>query len=241
MSELNDVQAEILKLSRLLEREPASLEYLRDVPPAELRRLREGITDRLFDAHGAALGRLAAASRLLPIGVLAMIAERAFGPVVAALIAGLIEPARAIEVAGKLPTAFLADVAVHLDPRRASEVIAGIAPGRIAEVTRELAERSEYVTIGRFVGQLSPDSTVAAVEAMDAATVLQVTFVAEDKDRLDDLIGVLDEDRMQELLDVADRAGLWDELLDLLGRLSEPRRSRYRQLAAEHGAARPPG
>lgn len=229
----------MLKLARLLSRDPDDLAYLLEVPAADIRALRGQVTDVLFDSHSHALGRLAAASRLLPVAVIARIAERTLGAVVTARIAGMIEPGRAIDVASKLSTVFLADVATHLDPRRASEVIAGIPPARIAEVTRELARRHEFVTIGRFVGRLGDEATVAAVGAMDATTVLEASFVAEEKDRLDYLIGVLDEDRLGELLDVAARAGLWTELLDLLDRLSEPLRSRYLELAAARGAARP--
>jgi hypothetical protein len=237
MSEATDIHAETLKLARLLDRDPDDLAFLTDAPSQDIRRLREQVTDLLFDAHGQALGRLAAASRLLPVGVIAMIAERTFGPVLAARIAGLLEPSRAIEVAAKLPTLFLADVAVHIDPRRASEVIAGIPPSQIHEVTGELARRAEFVTIGRFVGHLRPAATAAALDAMDATTILQVTFVAEDKDRLDQLIGAVDEDRLAELLDAAAQAGLWNELLELFSHLDEPLRRRYLELAAARGVA----
>jgi hypothetical protein len=239
VSESTDVQAEILKLARLLSREPDELAYLEPATAADIRQLREQVTDRLFDAQGPALGRLAAASRVLPVTLIAIIAERAFGPVVAARIAGMLEPSRAVEVAAKLPTVFLADVATHIDPRRTSEVIAGIPATQIAEVTRELARRGEFVTIGRFVGRLEAEATAAAIGVMDAATILHVTFVAEDKDRLDRLIGALGEDRLPEVLDAAARAGLWSELLDLFGRLPEPWRGRYLELAASRGAAHP--
>jgi hypothetical protein len=116
-------QAEILKLARLLRLDPGQLAYPDAVPADDVRVLREQITDILFTAHSHALGRLAAASRLLPIRVVATIGETAFGTVLSARIAGLLDPARAVEMADALPIEFLADVAVELDPRRASEVI----------------------------------------------------------------------------------------------------------------------
>jgi hypothetical protein len=173
----------------------------------------------------------------LPVGLIALIAERALGPVLVAQLAGMLEPSRAIEVATKLPAPFLADVAVHIDPRRAGEVIVGIPADRIVEVARELANRAEYVTIGRFLGRLSTDASVAALEVMDARTVLQATFVAEDDAQLDEVAVLLPEQRLAELLDVAAAESLWDELLEFLGRLSEPRRTRYLELAAARGAA----
>lgn len=146
-------------LARLLRRDPTELEYLLEVPANDLAALRERVTDVLFDAHGQLLGRLAAASKLLPIGVVATIGERAFGPVLAARVAGLLEPSRAVEMAVKLPVAFLADIAVELDPRRASAVIGQIPASQIAAITPALISRGEHVTMGRFVGRLSPGSS----------------------------------------------------------------------------------
>jgi hypothetical protein len=237
VSRATAARAEVLKLARLLGREADSLGYLLEADPAELRELRDQITEVLFDAHSQALGRLAAASRLLPVSLIALIAERALGPVLVAQLAGMLEPSRAVEVASKLSTPFLSDVAVHIDPRRAGEVIVGIPSNQIVEVAAELSRRAEYVTLGRFLGRLSTEASVAALKVMDAETMLQATFVAEDDDQLDEVVALLPEDRLGELLDVAASAGLWEEVLELFGRLSEPRRTQYLELAAARGAA----
>jgi hypothetical protein len=149
-------RAEILKLARLLHCPPERMSYLEGVPPGDIRVLREQVTDMLFSADDATLRRLAAASRLLPVSLVAMMGERAFGPVLSARIAGLLEPARAVDVAAKLPVPFLADVAAELDPRRATAVIAGIGPEQVAAVTRELAGRGEFVTMGGGDHRLDP-------------------------------------------------------------------------------------
>ena len=119
-------RAEMRKLARILERDPGQLAYLEQLSLEELRSLRERVTEYLWSAHGSTLNRLAAASRLLPSAVSATISERAFGPLLSARMAGLVEPSRAVDIAGRLSPTFLADVAVELDPRRASAVIAGI-------------------------------------------------------------------------------------------------------------------
>lgn len=54
------VQAEIVKLARLLGSEPDALEYLAKVQERDLRKLREQATDRLYDADRAQLERAAA-------------------------------------------------------------------------------------------------------------------------------------------------------------------------------------
>jgi hypothetical protein len=228
-----DVQAEILKLARVLGCEPASLGYLKDVPAADIRTLREQVTDVLFSAHSNSLGRVAAASKLLPIRVVAAIGERAFGPMLSARIAGLLDPNRAVEMAITMPIPFLADVAVELDPRRASAVITRIPPERIALITRELLRREEYVTMGRFVGHLADGSVQAAVGEMDEHTLLCVAFVLENKDGLDELIDMLPSGGLDRIVEVAAREGLWVEALDLLSHLSEERRGEI----ARHASA----
>jgi hypothetical protein len=220
MSETLEARAELLKLSRLLCRDPDDLDYLEGTPSAELRLLREQITDVLFDAHGLALTRLASGSRLLPVALVATLGEKVFGPVLSARVAGLLEPSRAVEMASRMPVAFLADVAIELDPRRASEVISRIPPEQVAAITRELIAREEYVTMGRFVGHLGTDSIIAAVSAIDDPQLLPVAFVLESKERLKDLIGVLPSERLDGIIEAAAHADLWPEVLDLFGHLT---------------------
>lgn len=173
-------EAEILKLARLLGREPEQLVYLEAVAANDLRTLREQITETLFTAHEARLRRMAAASRLLPTGLVASLGQSTFGAMLSARIAGLLDVDRAVEIGGKMRTEFLADVAIELDPRRASEVIAGIPPRQIHEITAELARREEYVTMGRFVGHLSDDALSAALDALDDEALSKTMFVTED-------------------------------------------------------------
>jgi hypothetical protein len=217
--------AETMKLARLLGCEPARLEYLERLAPEDLRTLRDGVTEALYDAHGGALTRLAAASRLLPAGLTATIGHRAFGPLLSARLAGLLDPDKAVDVAGKLPPAFLADVAVELDPRRADDLIANIAPGLIGQVTAELVARREYVTMGRFVGHLSDEAIDAALGTMDDEAILQVAFLLEDRGQLSRLLGHLSPGRAKGIIAAAAQAGLWLEALDLLNHLSESQRA----------------
>jgi hypothetical protein len=220
-----EARAEIVKLARLLERDPDSLSYLSDVPASDLLAFRERVTDRLFDAQGGALQRLARASRVLPVGLLATLGERTFGPLLCARFAALIEPARAVEVAAKLPTAFLADVAVELDPRRTQDVIAQIPTADVAAVAHELAGRLEYVALGRFVGNVSEEALREAVAGIDDAALLQIAFVLENKDSLDALADILGVERLAGIVRAAEGSGLEVEGLDLLSALSPEHRA----------------
>lgn len=233
------LRPEILKLARLLRCEPERLAYLDEVPPDDLRALREQVTDLLFTANEGTLRRLAAASRLLPTGLVALMGEHAFGPLLAARIAGLLEPHRAIEVAERLPTPFLASVAVELDPRRVNEVIAGIPPGQVAEISAELTARREYVAMGRFVSHLPPASLQAAVGALSDGDLLRTAFVMEDKDRLEELADALGEDRLDGLIEAAESEQLWTEALDLVSHLSPERKTALAERAQARGVMVP--
>jgi hypothetical protein len=228
-------QAEVLKLARLLNRDPDELAYLDEIPAADIRQLRDQVTDVLFDGQSHALARLVAAGKLLPVGVTATIGQRAFGPVLSARIAGRLDPKRAVEVADRMPIPFLADVAIELDPRRARDVITRIPPERIAQVSGELVRRGEYVTMGRFVGQLPDEAVRAAVSAMDDASLLRVAFVLESKEGLDDLVAMLPPERLDSVIDAASREQLWVEALDLLASLAPEHRAELAERAGEHG------
>jgi len=223
-ADLLQAHAEVMKLARLLGREPDELAYLEQLPADDLLALRDSVTETLYDANGGSLGRLAAASRLLPAGLTATIGQRAFGPLLSARLAGLLDTDKAVDVAGRLPPPFLADVAVELDPRRASDLIAAIAPALIGQVTAELVARREYVTMGRFVGHLSDAAIVAALAAMDDEAVLRTAFVIEDRSQLSRLFAKLPKDRSSGVLAAAADEGLWLEALDLLNHLHKRQR-----------------
>jgi hypothetical protein len=238
MSAALQARAEVLKLARLLGRDPSSLGYLEAVPVADLAALREQVTDRLFDANGKALARLAGASRVLPTGVLATLGERAFGPFLCARFAGLLDPARAVDVASKLSPEFLADVAVELDPRRATDVIGRIPAAQVASVTRELAAREEYVALGRFVGHIDDEALRAALGEMDDRVLLQTAFVLEGDGGLDELADVIGSERLVGVVRAGEESELWAEGLELLAGLRPAQRAAIVALLTDDERAR---
>lgn len=219
-------QAEILKLARVLGADPARFGYLEKVDPRELQKLRDQVTDVLFDTNLVALQRMAGASKLIPGPILAKIAEKVFGPLLCARVAGVVEPSRGIDIAKRLSPAFLADVAVELDPRRTTEIIAGIPTRMIAGVAGELIRREDWITIGRFVGHL-PDATVSAsLQVIPNPALLQVAFVLDDKSRIENIIGLLPGSRFDGIVRAAADQDLWSPLLDLLDHLRPETRAK---------------
>jgi hypothetical protein len=193
--------AEIRKLARVLGVPPERLAYLRDVPVADLRALREKATTALFDAHLGVLERMAGASKLLPVPVLAKIAERVFGPLLSARIAGLVDVHRGVDIAKRLDPRFLADVAAELDPRRAAGIIAGLPAPIVVKVASELARREDWITIARFVDHL-PDSTItASLDAIPDEALPEVASMLDDPSRVHYIADLLPEHRLDGLRD----------------------------------------
>jgi len=219
-------EAEILKLARVLGVAPERLAYLARVDAGDLQAFRAQVTDTLFDANAAVLQRMALAARVLPGGVLAKIAEKVFGPLLCARIAGLVDVARGVDVAKRLSPRFLAEVAAELDPRRASAIISRIPLDTVLAVAGELARKEDWITLGRFVGHL-PDPTVRrALAEIDDPGLLRIAFVLDDKSRIDHVVGLLPAHRPGRLLTAAGAdEDLWIPVLDLLNHLSAARRA----------------
>ena len=235
MSETLERGAEITKLARLLGAEPKELGYLDEVPATALRTLREQVTDRLFAGDAGRLRRVAAASKLVPVPLTVKIAQIAFGPLLCAATAGLLDPPHAVKVASRCPTDFLADITVHLDPRRAPEVIAAVPTPLVVAVAKALLARDEHVTMGRFVSYLRPETLRAAVaEIPDDADILRVAFVMEGKEKLDEIVDVA-RDRLPGLVRTAQEQRLWAEALDLIGHLSLDNLAQLAEVAAAQG------
>jgi hypothetical protein len=223
---------EILKLARLVGAEPQELGYLRHADPQDIRDLREQVTVVMFDADRQMLQRVAAAARLIPTKLAAVVGERAFGSLLCARLTGLLEPSRAVDVAAKLPIAFLTDLATQLDPRRASRVVAEIPPEQIAEITKLLARREEYVVMGGFVGHLSEAALRAAIAVVGDEALLRTAYVIESKGSIGALVATLPDERLEAIIATAAEADLWIEALDVLGHVSESQRGQLGDIAA---------
>lgn len=235
MSEDLDTRAEIAKLAALLGVDPARLDGLHPAGSADLRELRERVTDALFDGDLDTLRRVAAGAKVVPAPIAATVAQRAFSPLLLARMSGLVDVDVAVGTAKRLPPEFLADVAVAMDPRRASDVIRSLPAAKVVAVARELTRRGEAVAMGRFVGHLTDETLRACLDAIDDAALLRCGFVLEEKDRLDAVIGLVPEDRLPGIIGAAPMHGLWVEALDLFDHVGRDRRAQLADIAAGLG------
>lgn len=233
-------RAELVKLARALGLPPERVNFLDGLPGEDLRRLRERVSASLFDRHRAGFQRMAAASRLLPIGVLATIAERAMPPMLAARIAAEMPAGRAAELATRLDTPYLADVCVELDPRRAGPIVAALPVPVVVTVAAELLRRNEYLTIGRFV-EAASDQVIRAVLASITGDepLLRIAFFIESPEQVARVVSVLPDDRVRRvvLAGVAGPAELQAAGLSLMSRAAGPLGTRLGDLAASASEA----
>lgn len=231
MSEQLAVQAEIEKLSRLLDTDADQLESVRQLPASTIHELSAGISQTLHDAGKDKLQRIAAASKIVPAPMAAAFAQRYFGPLLCARVAVMLDPGKATDLAKRLPAPFLAQVSLHLDPRRAERIIAKIPDDLVVAVARELISAREFITMGRFVGYVSLNAMLRAIEHATAEELLRVAFFVEAQERFDELAAALPDDRIGALIRAAAADGLWVEALSLIDAVGPESRARIANIA----------
>ncbi|GGK66738.1 hypothetical protein [Nocardia camponoti] len=225
--------AELARLANVLQRTNSNdLAFLADLPPAALRAFREQITDRIAAADARRMHRVAAASKLVPAPIAAKITEAAFGPVLAAAIAGTVEPARAVAIASALSPKFLADGTVTLDPRRAVALIAEVPLPMAIAVARELISRRDYLTMGRLAGALRDEVLIAVMPLAADIDLLHIGYYLEDTDAADRLLTVV-ASRIPGLVRATNAENQWAEAISLLDMLGPIQRSHLADVVAE--------
>lgn len=192
---------ELVKLARTLGRHADELHYVEGLDVAELRALREAVSAQLFDDARPVLSRVAAGSRLLPVGLVARVGERVFGAMLCARIAGLLSPPHALEIALRMPDAFLAQVSAMIDPRSAGEVVAAIPAPRIVAVAQVLVGARDFITMARFVDYLAADTIKAVIDSVaNELDLLRIAAYVESREKLAELVGQLEEHRVHAML-----------------------------------------
>jgi len=212
------IQAELVKLSRLLGVSVDELGVLNEESVTDLRALRGVIGAALHDQDRALFGKLVAATKLLPTAIVAVIAEKVMGPMLCARVAGLLEPKQVVEVAKRLSTPFLTEVCLQLDPRSAAAVLRQVPLAVVTAVSAELLRRHEYLTMARFVEVITDEAVQAVAKSMPDAAVLHLGYFVESPQRLTELVALFDDRRIHAIVRaaLADPARLWPEALSLM-------------------------
>lgn len=233
MSAKLETHAEIVKIAHLLQLEPSEVEYLAACEPKTLVDLRLKLVELFYGDENSNLKRFAKVGNLLPTSIIAGLTKEAVGPVLAARIAGFVDPKQAAGVVSKLPPGFVVDIAVAIDPRRVAPVISRLDTQTIEVLAFKLVDREEYVTMGQFIG-FAPEETLRAVfnYASDEA-LLQTAFVAEDKERISVALAPQTDQRIASIIKTAIAKNLWPEAMDLFSQLNDEQYVRVINIAAK--------
>ncbi len=234
MSELL-IKAELQKLAKMLDVPVAELAFVSHLQLEQLRGLRQAVSGYLYDRHARRFKRLAESTRLLPNKVVAVICEKVIPARISAQVTGLLEPAAAVDLAGRLDTGYQADICVALDPRRAREVLQAMPADNVVKVAHELLRRREFMTMAQFVDALTNEQIRRVALEMNGESLLRVGFYVESVERLDQLIALLEAPQLAQTLAAGaeDDGALWPEILSLAERLGEAQRRRLGDRLAE--------
>lgn len=221
MSPQLQTHAEIVKIAHLLQVPPSEVEYLAGCDPETLIEFRLRLVDIFYGDESSNLERFAKLGNLLPTSVIASLTKEAVGPVLAARVAGFVEPKQAASVVAKLPTGYVVDIATAIDPRRVAPVIGRLDDATVERLALELIKRREYVTMGQFVGFATEEILRSSFNFASDEALLRTAFVAEEKDRISVALKPQSDERITSIITTAAKGDLWPEAMDLLSQLSD--------------------
>ncbi|GAB7071190.1 hypothetical protein JCM12141A_54790 [Mycolicibacterium hodleri] len=182
---------ELVAIGRLLGVEVDELHGLDGVSDDDLSVLHGQIARRLSADKRRRFARVAALSQSIPGPIAGRLAEKFLPPAGGALVAELLEPAKARDLVGRVSVSYLGDLAIALDPVRAHDVVRAIPAARVGEVAQELFSRAEYAAMARFVGAVEVDALFATLGVATPHDLLAVVPLLTWNDNLDRVIAEL--------------------------------------------------
>lgn len=231
-------RGELQRLARVLGVDAEHLGILDGASVADLRALRHAVADRLLERNREQFSRAVALSDLVPGAVAAKLSQHVMGPVLGGRAAGLLTPEKAGDLARRLPAEFLADVACHVDVRTVGPLLVGIDRDTMAAAGEHLRRREEWVVLGAFVGHVRDDVVADLLGGFDGEALLRSGVVIEDASRMDAVVGMLTDERIDGLLDAADEHALWPDIVSLNVHLGDEQLQRIAEAVQRMSGAR---
>ncbi|MCK5768828.1 hypothetical protein [Algiphilus sp.] len=232
------VRAEREKLARVIEMPVDQLGWLDGVSAANIQRLRQRISQTLYDARRDRFQRLEWITRFLPDRYVARLAVEALGPLLSARVVGEMDPLRARNIARHVPAAFVADVAPHIDPAKVQTLIPQLPVELVRDAALILVERGDFVTMGRFADGLSSQALRAVITAIDDdAALLRTGYLLDRRDQLSRIVHNIDNDRIARLMVCAAEQQLLPEALFIIEHVDGELKARLADLVGRQSEA----
>ncbi|MDN7121772.1 hypothetical protein INN71_10270 [Nocardioides sp. ChNu-153] len=207
-----------------------TLDFLAELGPTEVARLRRRVVDARHRRHEHRFARLAGLTRFVPVAVCARVAEAALGPLVAARTAEVMPQPDAVRLAARISPDFLAELTTYLDPARSGPLVADLPEPLLVAVGRRMLASAEHLALGGFVGVMAPRASVEVIRDAPGLAVLEVALHAEDAGALDAVVAGLPDATLLRVLAAATDAGRAADAVLLLGVLGLDTRTRLFEL-----------
>lgn len=186
-------EIEVTRLARLLGVPFERIQYLSELPAADLAIVRQQVSELFYDTVAPGLGKVAAVTKVIPPPMAAKVATRNDNPRWTAYLAMVLDTPRAVAVAKRLPAGYLARVAAHLDLRRSAPIVAGFPRELLVASTRALADREDWTTLGEMIEVLPAEHLPRCVAVLDAGEILCAAAAIADSVAVNRLIDVVSE------------------------------------------------
>lgn len=233
------VQAEIIKLARILHVPEQQLVFMQFLEPESLRQFRFAILERLQNQQKKRFRSLAVWVSWLPRWISVFWVKHFLDPFIVAQIAVYLSTESSYRIARHLPAKTIAAIAVHLDPRLARELLGYLTTHQITDISRVLLQQRDFVTMGRFVSMLS-DTVLQDVALIveNESDLLEIAFYIESREQIDHLVHVLPRPRIEKaLLIIGDpeQRQMWPKVLALMSYISYGLKQELGDLAVQQG------
>ncbi|GLP81214.1 hypothetical protein [Mycobacterium antarcticum] len=199
------------RIALLLGVDTSDLDALVSVPDDDLKTLHAQIANRLAADKRHRFARVAGLAQTIPGPIAGKLAEKFLSPAGAALVAEVLEPAKARDLVDRISVGYLASLAIVLDPIRAQHVVRAVPAARVGEVAQELFHRKEYAAMAGFVGAVEVDGLFASLGVASPHDLLAVVPLLTWNADLDRVIAELPEAQIDQIvndLDVGELADL---------------------------------
>ncbi len=222
---------ELVKLAHDLGVDRSEVEFLAPLSAPDLAVLRGAVNHALFAPHEQRFARMAGMGRHVPTTLAAKGAQHALGPLIAARVAAVTDPALAVRLVNHLSVGFLARMTPYIDPAKVAEIVARLPREVVVATGERLVASREYIPLGRFVAHVDLQTSLEVVRAAPPLDLLQVAIYTDDREALDAIIAAVEEEVLAAVLREAAAAGDIDDALTLLAVLSVESRLRVVRVA----------
>lgn len=233
MTAAADLRAELIKLGRTLQQDPADLEFLAPMGWPAIREFRLAITDVITEYCHSRFQHLEPLANIIPIPLIAKLGPSYFAPEMCASFVTLIGEEKALKIIAKLPAEFIADVAPFVDARTIGPLITKVDFNSTKKVLPLLIEREEFITLGQFIDFITPELLEAIMPIVPDEALIRIAEVAEHKSQYDELLPLVSDQRLGRLVQTANEKNLWSISLDMLNEINLENRSRLANIAAQ--------